>query len=77
MDRYLSVHSKLLDINHHPDMSKNYTMLELTINYLLQYSNCKIELKKKLKGLIEPRSNLLLRYCDKHAFSSDPIAKLF
>lgn len=77
MNRCLSVHSKLLDINHNPDMSKNYTMLELTINYLLQYSNCRIELKKKLKGLIKPRSNLLLKYCGKHAFSSDPIAKLF
>lgn len=77
MDRCLSPHSRLLDFNHSPDNNKDYSMLELTINYLLQYSNCKQEFRRKLKLFIERRSELLYKYSEKHAFSSQPITNLF
>lgn len=78
MDRALySNWYRLLDPANSPDSSKNFTSLELVIYYLLQYSNCKAEFKRRLKSLLTNNSALLTRYNGRHSLSVNPIANLF
>ena len=76
-DRYLSPHVKLLSNDFSPNKEKDYSMLEITINFLLNYSNCRAEFKRGLKRLLENNIDLLEKYNGKHSFSSNPIKNLF
>ena len=76
-DAFLLPHVRLIQSPLTPDPSKNFSMLEVTICFLLHYSNCKAELKRRLKKLIENNIALLSKYNGRHSFSSNPLQNLF
>lgn len=59
------------------DPNKHCSMLEATLNFLFQYSNCKTEFKRRLKGLLVNNNVLLSKYNGWHSFSNNPLQHLF
>ena len=78
MERALnSSWSRLLLPVNSPDSNRTFTSFELAIYYLLQYSNCRAEFKKRLKNLLVNNASLLTKYNGRHSLSATPITNLF
>lgn len=76
-DAFLAPHNRLIQQPLIPDPNKNYSMLEATLNFLFQYSNCKTEFKRRLKRLLVNNNALLSKYNGRHSFSNNPLQNLF